>query len=570
MKIEFQKVRWKNLLSTGNTFTEIDLCSYPTTLISGSNGSGKSTFMDAMCFGLYNKGFRNVKKGELVNTINRKLLVEVEFRIGTNLYMIRRGIDPNLFEIYKNGVAFDQAAETRDQQEMLEKTILRRSFKTFCQIDILGSANYTPFMQLGSPERKKFVEDMFDVHVFSDMNDLLKAKVSVNKSTLENKSLRINLVSEKIEMYKENIENNKKKNITDLETKQKRIDELSNENKDLVSQIKKLEAQIQELEKQIEKKSQLEIARARVSKDISNDKKRIKDIEDLILFYEENPKCPKCEQDINHKFKHDVIEEKNKEIETIKETIAANKKKEMVATKKLEEYDIVANKIYDSKEQQSTLKTQFLSNKNMIENFKEDVEELQQQIKNADKPDNVLVKLDDEIKQLKKEENELKKESDLFGTASELLKDSVIKAKVINKYIPILNNFINKYLEQMGFYCLFSLDETFKVKVKINHRDDYPYESFSEGEKIRIDLSILFAWREICKLRNSSATNLLILDEVMDSSLDATGMDEFLKIVTDLAKNNNIFVISHKSQISDKFSNNIRFVKEKNFSRIIT
>lgn len=567
--IRFKKVRWKNLLSTGNNFIEIDLDCYPTTLITGVNGAGKSTFMDAMCFALYNRGFRDVNKGTLVNQINRKLLVEVEFQIGSNEYMVRRGADPNIFEIYKNGIMFDQEAESRDQQDFLEESILRRSFKTFCQLDILGSANYTPFMQLKILERRNFVEEMLSINDFTFMNLVLKDKISKNNALLDDTIQKINFVTEKIDMYQEHLENNKKKYISEVEAKEKFIKNLINENNELKIKLKESDSKIKEMEKQIEKKSQLEILRVKVSKDISNDKKRISDIEDMISFYEENPKCPKCEQNIPHEYKHDIIEEKNKEIEKIKENITTNKKKEVAATKKLEEYDVVANMIYETKEQQNALKAKFLSHKHRIENLKTEIKNLQDEIENADKPDTSLVKLQNDLVSLKKDDKVYKKNSDLYNTAALLLKDSGIKAKIINRYLPILNNYINKYLEQMGFFCLFKLDENFKINVKFNHRDDFPYESFSEGEKKKIDLSILFAWRDICKLRNSIFTNILILDEVMDSALDINGTEEFLKIVYDLAKTNNIFVISHKSQISDKFSKNITFVKEKNFSRIL-
>jgi DNA repair exonuclease SbcCD ATPase subunit len=567
--ILFKTLRWKNLLSTGNYFTEIALNSNANTLIVGTNGSGKSTMLDSLCFGLFGKPFRAINKPNLVNSINsRDTVVEVEFSIGNKEYKIVRGIKPNIFEIYQDNVLLNQDAAVRDYQDYLERFILKLNYKSFTQIVILGSASFTPFMQLSAADRRAIIEDLLDIQIFSTMNSLVKSRLSDNKDSIITKKNDVSLSNQRYELKKEHQD----KLNQDIEAKVKEYEEeillhretirtLSGEVDDLertkqtltdiCSQIPENEKKITALKK-IE--SQIEGKISKVGTDRS--------------FYEHNADCPTCRQAITMGFK----EEQLKELHTKEEELAGGLTELQI---KITEQE---NKITDlrSKEKDlSNVRVQLGMTQTSIKGLNESIVKLTNQIKEIKDTkqesldENELVNIQTEIAQAEEELKTLMEEKSYLDVASVLLKDTGIKTNIIKQYLPVINKLVNKYLTSMDFFVNFNLDESFKETIKSRHRDDFSYHNFSEGEKQRIDMALMLTWRAIAKLKNSTNTNLLILDEVFDSSLDITGTEELMKILHSL-DDVNLFVISHKGDIlQDKFANTIRFEKVKNFSRII-
>lgn len=565
MKITFNKIRWKNFLSTGNAFTEIDLFSHNTTLISGENGSGKSTFMDAMCFALYGKPFRKINKPQLMNAINQKnLLVELEFTIGSNEYLVKRGMKPSVFEVHLNGKVMAQNAESKDYQDTLEKNILRMNHKTFCQIVILGSANFVPFMQLSAQAKREFIEDLLDITIFSGMNTVLKDKASSNKNALIDCESEIRRITSNLELIRKHAAEQKQNAKTLVKDKKKIIDKAQKENEELVKENESLAKEIEGLKAKIDKTKSLQEKNLKVNAVIHQIVHKIQASQVNIKFYEENDSCPTCSQSISEDFKSEIVNNKQNTIKESEKLLEEVKQKQMKISYALKVIDNIVDRISSCNQKISSHSHMIASNNRLIDVMQKEITSINEKVEVQD--DSEYQK---QLKNAEKNKEFLLKEREIFTLAAVMLKDSGIKARIVKQYIPLLNKLINKYLEQMDFFCLFEMNENFEEKIKSRHRDEFSYESFSEGEKMRINLSMLFAWREISRMRNSSATNLLILDEVMDSSLDANGTDEFLKIVRNLAKDNNIFIISHKSdQISDKFDKSIVFEKVKNFSKI--
>jgi DNA repair exonuclease SbcCD ATPase subunit len=558
-------IRWQNFLSTGNIFTEIVLNDAKTTLISGNNGSGKSTVMDAICFVLFNKPFRKINKPQLVNTITGKdLLVEIEFSVGDASYLIRRGYKPNIFEIFKDGVLLNQDAANRDYQQYLEENILRTNYKTFCQVEILGNANFVPFMSLPSAQRRMVIEDLLDIQIFSVMNSVLKSHVSGNKDDLESVDNDIKLTEKTIELkkqHKKEMEENlaeiiAKKKETILE--QKLIIKLNQE------KIDKLTDKIKEFNGRIKDRENIEDSMAKTNDAMKRTHKLIKSLKDDIQFYEKNPICPQCDQNIDEDFKIGAIGQKTKLVEKNSELFLELK----IFWEDLTEKNEDINKVLNNIEKANSRIQTYLANIKVANTL---INSIQDDIDNAHKPKSTEFEEEEtKLKTLHEDKMELLHERELYSVASIMLKDTGIKTEIIRQYLPVMNNLINKYLEEMEFYCQFHIDESFSETIKSRHRDDFSYTSFSEGEKMRINLAILFTWREIARMRNASPFNLLILDEIMDSSLDASGTDEFLFILNNLTKDNNVIIISHKhDQIADKFDKTIKFDKVKNFSRII-
>jgi DNA repair exonuclease SbcCD ATPase subunit len=558
-------IRWQNFLSTGNIFTEIVLNDAKTTLISGNNGSGKSTVMDAICFVLFNKPFRKINKPQLVNTITGKdLLVEIEFSVGDASYLIRRGYKPNIFEIFKDGVLLNQDAANRDYQQYLEENILRTNYKTFCQVEILGNANFVPFMSLPAAQRRMVIEDLLDIQIFSVMNSVLKAHVSGNKDDLESVDNDIKLTEKTIELkkqHKKEMEENlaeiiAKKKETILE--QKLIIKLNQE------KIDKLTDKIKEFNGRIKDRENIEDSMAKTNDAMKRTHKLIKSLKDDIQFYEKNPICPQCDQNIDEDFKIGAIGQKTKLVEKNSELFLELK----IFWEDLTEKNEDINKVLNNIEKANSRIQTYLANIKVANTL---INSIQDDIDNAHKPKSTEFEEEEtKLKTLHEDKMELLHERELYSVASVMLKDTGIKTEIIRQYLPVMNNLINKYLEEMEFYCQFHIDESFSETIKSRHRDDFSYTSFSEGEKMRINLAILFTWREIARMRNASPFNLLILDEIMDSSLDASGTDEFLFILNNLTKDNNVIIISHKhDQIADKFDKTIKFDKVKNFSRII-
>ena len=554
--IHFKTIRWKNFLSTGNQFTEVELDRSPTTLIIGENGSGKSTVLDALTFSLFGKPFRRINKGQLVNSVNNGgTLTEIEFEIGTKRYMVRRGIKKNIFEIYVDGKRLNQDAKIADQQEYLEKTILKLNSKSFTQIVVLGSASFTPFMQLKVTDRRAIIEDLLDIQIFSTMNGLLRGRISENKETSLKKDASklvldgaINttggLINDLKKSKKDQIENN----LQEIETNQIEVSKLNTTVEGLLNSI--------ENDNSVEELKKLETYEKGIERNILKAEKEIE-------FFEQNDMCGTCNQELDEEHKSNMITEHHGKMHAGKTAIMS-----------------LAGKISDVKyrlDEVTKIQTTITQHQNQIQAITRYVEKLKGQIKNIEEREDDLSEPEQKLKDLKEELKDcteilkqLSFKKQLYETASILLKDSGIKTRIIKQYLPIMNKLVNKYLAAMDFFVSFNLDESFNETIKSRHRDEFTYDSFSEGEKMRIDLALLFTWRTIAKMKNSVNTNLLILDEVFDSSLDANGTDEFLAIINNLQGKQNVFVISHKGDtLNDKFRNIIKFEKYKNFSRLV-
>lgn len=572
MQIIFEKIRWQNMLSTGNQFTEIDLKRSKSTLIVGSNGAGKSTLLDALFFVLYGKAFRNINKPQLINSItNKNMLVELEFSIGKKQYFVRRGMRPNIFEIYQNGKMLDQNSDIREYQDILEKNILKMSAKSLSQIVILGSANYKPFMQLPAGDRREVIEDLLDIQIFSVMNSLLKEKLSQNKIDLANADHEIHMVEQKIELNERHAKSLRQNNEDLIKKKEVLVEQIERNIEDANLYISKLTTQSEELLSSIADNGKVSIKKQKIIELEKKIEGKVKSLKKEIVFFENHDNCPTCKQNIDVEFKQEKMEHK-----------AAMLEETQAALEKLEgEYQKVSQRldeIQKTNEKINQIQNSIRDNLNDIRSFNNQISSLKREIEDISSNTTQIDINTKEIKSLKKElktktENkyELIKHREILDISSALLKDSGIKTKIIRQYIPIINKLVNKYLSSMDFFVNFEIDEKFNEKIKSRFRDEFSYASFSEGEKMRIDLSLMFTWRAIAKLRNSASTNLLIMDEVFDSSLDGTGTEEFLKILESLTQDTNVFIISHKGDaLYDKFHSVIRFEKHSNFSRIAT
>jgi DNA repair exonuclease SbcCD ATPase subunit len=565
----FEKIRWKNFLSTGNAFTEINFTKNKTTLIVGENGAGKSTILDALSFSLYGKPFRKVNKPQLLNAINGKgLLVELEFTIGKRHYLIKRGMKPNLFEIYQDGVIINQDAEAKEYQEMFEKNILKLNHKSFCQIVVLGSASFVPFMQLPAAHRREVIEDLLDIQIFSTMNNLLKDKVSKNRSDLTDVDYNIKLTAQKIEMHKKHLEELSRNNDEVITQKDAKIAELAKE-------ISNASSQSSTLLKEVLVKTSSISDQEKVGRKIEklNDLNRqlqskLTRLENEIEFFNVHDDCPTCRQGIKHEHKAQIVSRDNDSILEVRTGLEKLNTELVSSRERLNVIAAVNREITDLNRQVSNLNVQVETKTTFIDDLKKEIEVLKKSVKvNENNEDLKLFQTD--LKKYIADKEELVTDKGVLDVASNLLRDSGIKTKIIKQYIPVMNKLINKYLASLDFFVNFELNENFEEKIKSRHRDEFSYESFSEGEKMRIDLALLFTWRAIAKLRNSVSTNLLIMDEVFDSSLDVNGTDEFLKILYTLTGDTNVFIISHKGDtLFDKFEHIIKFEKHKNFSRI--
>lgn len=570
--ITFKKIRFRNFLSTGNTFTEIDFNSSKTTLIIGSNGSGKSTILDALCFGLFNKAFRKITKGQLVNSTNEKeSLVEVEFNVNSIDWKIRRGIKPSIFEIYKNGIIMDQLASSNEQQEWLEKNVLKMGYKSFTQIVILGSASFIPFMQLSSSNRRDIVEDLLDIKIFSSMNTIVKEKLKTTNDKLKELISEHYVVNEKIRMQKEfikEIEKNSKDIINkkefEIESLQNEVDTLVNKNIDLTKFIEdNLQPNIDELVDSKKTLKKLNTIKAKLEQKIQN-------IVEEHKFFEDNTICPTCTQSIDNKFRLDKIEDiqkKSKELNDGYKELENTINVEQERDEKFVTYSTEINK-FNNEISNNNVKVSGINRQ--IKNLRNEVQEITEQIQNRNTENDKLESFKKQLTKLENNRSKLKQLISYYEFAQNLLKDGGVKAKIIKKYLPLMNQQINKYLQMMDLFINFTLDEEFTENIKTPIHEDFSYSSFSEGEKMRINLSLLFTWREIAKMKNSVSTNLLILDEVFDSSLDGTGIEYFSKIIRYVITDANIMVISHKTdEMIDLFDRTIRFEKVKGFSKII-
>tara|TARA_R110002020_G_scaffold32907_2_gene100742 strand:- start:1971 stop:3680 length:1710 start_codon:yes stop_codon:yes gene_type:complete len=567
--IVFKSIKWKNFISYGNHWTEIDLNQTKSSLIIGENGSGKSTVLDALTFGLYNKPFRKVTVQQLVNTINNKdMVVEVEFGIGSHNYKVIRGQKPRKFEVYQDDKLLNQEAHAKDYQETLEKQILKLNHKSFCQVVVLGSSSFIPFMQLPTNHRKEVIEDLLDIGIFSIMATLLKEDVSKNKEHAQTLTSELTTIEEKIRIQQHFVDKISQQQDEAISEKKEQIVKLENENsisevnlKDQETDLSKLREEVAEEEKVRSKLNQLTNLEDKI-------KDKVKTLKRDIQFFDTHDDCPTCNQAIDQDFKSKVIDEKEDKVEECEAGFEPLEKELDTTQQEINHIVEVYKKIDNINQQINSLNSKMNGNRQLIESLQKDIDNTSKQDITEEK--NKIKDFNIELDGKRKDVEEFTNTREVYDIATKLLRDTGIKSRIIKQYVPIMNKLINKYLAAMDFFVQFELDQNFNESIKSRFRDEFTYASFSEGEKMRIDLALLFTWRAIAKLKNSASTNLLILDEIFDSSLDAQGTDEFLKIINDLTLDTNIFIISHKTdQLIDKFSNVVRFEKHQNFSRMV-
>ena len=568
--IEFKTLKWMNLLSTGNAFTEVNLNTHKSTLIVGQNGAGKSTILDALSFVLYGKPFRKINKPQLINTINGKnCVVEVEFDVGKKKYKVIRGIKPNIFEIYHNGEMINQSADVKDYQELLEKTILKLNHKSFNQIVILGSASFVPFMQLPAAHRREIIEDLLDIQIFSVMNSLLKDKIATNKTTITDNKYKLEMVVDKIDIHKKHLEAQKVDNTQLIADKQSKITKLANDVTVIKKNVEAFNKEIEELRTKLINKDKLSAKQSKLQTLQRQIGERVKKTTKEIEFFTDNDTCPTCNQDISQEFKDNMIGDRTNQQTQLVDGLNKLQEELSIVVESMQEFAEINDSIVELNKNVAVSNNNAKFSNEAIQELQIEVTALQEKTMNIENNSAEIKTLLEDQKALGLAKIELEDEKSVYDVASVLLKDSGIKTKIIKQYIPVINKLINKYLASMDFFVNFELDENFEEKIKSRFRDEFSYASFSEGEKARLDLALLFTWRSIAKLRNSASTNLLILDEVFDGSLDNTGNDELLGILQALTQGNNVFVISHKTDAYlDKFEKVLKFEKHKNFSRI--
>jgi DNA repair exonuclease SbcCD ATPase subunit len=566
--IKFKKIRYKNFLSTGNFFTEVFLDKNDMTLIIGSNGVGKSSILDAITFALFGKSFRNINKPQLINSINQKnMVVELEFSISAKKYKIIRGLKPNVFEIHCNGELLNQDAKSKDYQELLEKNILKFNYKAFTQIVILGRSSFTPFMLLSAADRRTIIEELLDIQIFSSMNAVLKDKMMIVKNeTLELKRNMDTTIS-KIEMQKKYVEEAKKNTEDQLERLKKELHQT-------VSNIEKKQNECDLIQKHtnllidsISDESSIKQKINELTKYEAKIENNVLKIKQTIQFFNENSTCPTCDQSIQNK---DIkISESQDKISQYEEGLS---KIQEEIEKQNSFMDMVLNtqrKIRDHQSEIKSIQATVAQMQSYADRIAREITEIKNRKIISDDMLQMSKNLVDDLKTLEEQRQEYSTKKKYMDVASALLKDGGIKSKIIKQYLPIINKLVNKYLSAMNFMVNFEMDEEFKETIKSRYRDDFSYENFSEGERMRIDLALMLTWRTISKMKNSMNTNLLILDEVFDSSLDATGTEDFMKLLQSLGKDANIYVISHKGDVLiDKFNHTLRFEKVKNFSQL--
>tara|TARA_B100001059_G_scaffold56464_1_gene51471 strand:+ start:3266 stop:4978 length:1713 start_codon:yes stop_codon:yes gene_type:complete len=568
--IKFHKVRYKNFLSTGNEFTEIDLSRKKTSLIIGANGSGKSTLLDALTFGLFGRAFRKIPKTALVNSINEKqCCVEVEFQIGRQQYKVMRSIKPNKFEIYRDGKMLHQDASVRDYQAVLEQQILKLNYKSFTQVVVLGSSTFTPFMQLNTPERRAIIEDILDIQIFSVMKECLKQRSSSLRNEYNDIKTNIKIGENKIQSQEESmkrLEENRDEMTTKLTA------DINEHEAQIIGYKTNIRADMSNVSTCMNLIQDEDSVRASLQTMLSDEKdfenERRKFIKEL-KFYEDNDECPTCKQDIESDHKDHICSERSINIKEIDQRLTTYSETIQRINDRLEEINEVHKEIAESQKMIQQEQNLVDTNEKYIKKLQLQIDELEAQ-EHTEHDKEQLEKYRKALEVLQGMEQNASEQKHYHDLADILLRDSGIKTKIIRQYLPIMNKLINKYLASMEFFVQFELDEEFNEQIKSRYRDNFSYASFSEGEKMRIDLSLLFTWRSIAKLKNSVNTNLLILDEVFDSSLDEGGTDEFLKILHTLDNNTNTFIISHKGEsMNEKFNNIIEFEKTNNFSKIV-
>ena len=568
--ILFKTVRWKNFLSTGNAFTEVKLDSSASTLIVGSNGAGKSTMLDAICFALFNKPFRKITKGQLVNAVNEKdTLVEIEFSIGSREYLVRRGIKPNLFEIYLNGTMLNQEASVQDQQKTLEQSVLKLNYKSFTQVVVLGSSTFVPFMQLTPPNRREVIEDLLDIRIFSTMNTLLKDRVKSLKDSIRDHEYKLDMAKERVEMQQRFIADLKEQSAANNAQRQGEITSLRDE---IVKVQEMVDADMKlcsELQGQVTQYATVdeELGKLRVFESKFKDKK--KTFQRDLKFFKKNDTCPTCKQSITEEFRT------SKEA-TITDSISELEKASVDLQAKIDDITTSVTAKQNLLENIQNLQQEIASNNREVRWKQDAIGKIEESIEKTNGGGANLKREQAKLKEIARDGIEVeknlsskKKDRDNHDVITNMLRDTGVKAGIIKRYLPIMNQLINRYLKELDFYVSFELNENFEETIKSRFRDEFSYASFSEGEKMRIDLALLFTWRTIAKMKNSANTNLLILDEIFDSSLDVSGTDDFMKILRAFSEDSNVFVISHKPDaMQDRFESVLVVEKKQNFSTI--
>jgi DNA repair exonuclease SbcCD ATPase subunit len=567
----FHKIKWKNFLSTGNNWTEVDFEKHNTNLIIGTNGAGKSTILDALTFVLFNKPFRKINKPQLVNTVNEKdCVVEIEFSINSREYLVRRGIKPNIFDIEVNGSPLHKEADDRANQRILEENILKVNYKSFTQIVILGSSTFVPFMQLTTANRREVIEDLLDIRIFSAMNNLIKDKIRTQKDQVKSLELKKENLKEKMKMQQNFIEELENRGNANINANKGKINNLDREigvymtdNAVVEDGLYTLQKELEELVGAGDKLVKLNNLKGKLSQKVSAITKEHK-------FFNENTVCPTCTQTIEEEFRLNRIEDaqnKAKELQKgfqeLEETIKFEQERER-------QFTVLSKEITKLNHEISQNNTRISLNQRQIRDLESEIQTIAEQLENRNTEHEKLEEFKENLQKTFEDLSKKKEEIVYYDFAYSLLRDDGVKTKIIKKYLPFINQQVNRYLQMMDFYINFQLDEEFNETVKSPIHEDFSYSSFSEGEKMRIDLALLFTWREVARVKNSVNTNLLIMDEVFDSSLDGFGTDEFLKIIRYVIKDANIFVISHKAELHDKFESVIRFEKVKGFSRMMS
>ncbi len=564
----FKTIRYKNFLSAGNIFTEINLQKEEHTLIIGENGAGKSTILDAITFALFGKPFRNINKPQIINSVNgRDCVVEVEFNSLSKDYKIVRGLKPNVFEIYCDGDLVDQDAKSKDYQDYLEKHVLKFNYKAFTQIVILGSSSFVPFMQLSAADRRAIIEDLLDIQIFSAMNQVVKERNATLKNEATKLKSDIDSTVAQIEMQKKYIEEAKKNNQDQIDVKeqelkenQEQLEKLQNDSALIQKHVDTLLKTITDEKKVKDKNKKLSQFEAKIDNNIT---KLQKDID----FFNNNDTCPTCDQSINNK--EEKVEQYTSKMNEFSEGMKKLKEEQDAVLRRINNIEAVNKNILSHQSEITRINASYTQIQKYVKKLEKEIEDLKGKKVLSDDMMNISQELYDKLTQLQTNKATLIDRKKYIDVAAYLLKDSGIKAKIVKQYLPIINKLVNKYLASMNFFVNFEIDEEFKESIKSRHRDDFSYENFSEGEKQKIDLSLLFTWRAIAKMKNSINTNILLLDEVFDSSLDANGTESLLQILHTLPDNTNIFVISHKDSLHDKFKNILKFEKRKGFSVLV-
>ena len=565
--IEFQTIRYKNFLSSGNQFTEIKLNETKNTCIIGQNGAGKSTLLDALCFSLFNKPFRKINKGQIVNSQNDKdCVVEIEFAVNSTQYKITRGIRPNIFTIDRNGNRLNEDADAKDQQKMLEESILKLNFKSFTQIVILGSASFVPFMQLSAANRREVIEDLLDIKIFSSMSDIMKARIKDAKDRLRTMDLKKEGIADKIIMQQNFIKSIEESGQHDIQEKQNQILDLDSEVAKHQKRVEDLLVKVEGKESEAAKFADASEALRKLGKFLGKIQSKKSDASDTLKFFEDNSVCPTCTQNIEESFRvnktvqlQESVAKFDSNLNELEEAIKAEERREREFSTLQRETTKLSNEI-------SQTNVQISEANKLRARLEREIQTLTNRIEDRNSEHEKLSEYKGQLKQVLKDHETLKEDYNYFLQANVLLKDDGVKSSIIKKYLPLINQQVNRYLQRMDFFINFTLDGEFNEKIQSPIHENFSYSSFSEGEKMRIDLALLFTWREIARMKNSVATNLLIMDEVFDSSLDGFGTDEFMKIIRFVVKDANIFIISHKPELHDKFESVLEFQKVKGFS----